>query len=150
MRADQRAATNRAVPADSEAATATRLATRALRAADRESVRDRDDYALATYGVVFNALTPVQMEDVANYMRNDEKRAYGAVLPGGEAADAKRQADANYAAMPAGDLTGTMTGVAGTTAGTTAGATMPPVGYGTTGATVYPPGTAPTGTTRAI
>jgi hypothetical protein len=28
-------------------------------------------------------------QDVANYMRNDEKRAYGTVIAGGEAAEAK-------------------------------------------------------------
>ena len=39
-----------------------RLATRALRAADREAVRDKDDYALACYGCTFNWLTPTQKE----------------------------------------------------------------------------------------
>lgn len=39
-----------------------RLATRALRAADRESLRDKDDYALACYGSTFSWLTPAQKE----------------------------------------------------------------------------------------
>eukprot|EP00983_Pelagomonas_calceolata_P000325 10889-Pelagomonas_calceolata.AAC.3 len=43
----------------------TRLATRALRAADRESLRDKDDYALACYGCTFNWLTPAQKEQVS-------------------------------------------------------------------------------------
>jgi len=36
-----------------------------------------------------NPTPPPPPTDVANYMRNDEKRAYGMVLAGGEASDAK-------------------------------------------------------------
>lgn len=35
------------------------------------------------------ALCHNSAQDIANYMRNDEKRAYGTVIAGGEAAEAK-------------------------------------------------------------
>ncbi|KAF5842902.1 hypothetical protein DUNSADRAFT_3929 [Dunaliella salina] len=97
MRVDQQVAAGGIVPPESEAAMAMRLATRALRAADRESACDKDDYALACFGCTFNWLSPAQKEHVASYMRTDEERAFGGVLKGGQASDAKREADTSYA-----------------------------------------------------
>eukprot|EP00967_Tisochrysis_lutea_P104211 scaffold158000_cov18-Tisochrysis_lutea.AAC.1 len=152
---DQRAATGGTIPADSEAATATvrahaqRLANRALRAADREAVRDRDDYAMATYGTTFSNLTAAQMEDVSNYMRDDEKRTKLAVFLLANTIQGvpipllslypQRQADLAYAATPAAAAAGT------TYLPTQAGVTAP-TGTTTTGI-VYDTTTATTTTT---